>query len=86
LPFKTPSASLRRVFSFFAKDFLGSGKDFLGSCKDFLGFSKLFFGGFVRFQRVASEKRKKTIFKIFAPGPREHSLRIGRTTGLHFRA
>jgi hypothetical protein len=32
----------------------------------FPNFSKLFFGGFVGFQRLAREKRKKEDFQIFA--------------------
>ena len=48
-----------------SKLFLFFAKHSLGISKHFLGISKLFFGGFLDFQRVAREKRKKIHIQIF---------------------
>jgi hypothetical protein len=40
---------------------LGISKEMLGISKEKLGFSKDFLGGFVGFQGVAREKKKKTL-------------------------
>jgi hypothetical protein len=55
------------------KDFLAFAKESLAFGKEFLGFSKDFFGGFVGFQGLAREKRKKTTSANFL-------IRRGRET------
>jgi hypothetical protein len=54
-------AAPRRNGPIASKLFLVFAEDFLGIFKFFLGISKLFFGGFVEFQGLAREKRKKQL-------------------------